>query len=72
MVSCSEEIPPGLPFVAGRGSPCLTLRNELSEETQALTKQQTLLGRDAQVERNSIRQPRRTALPRGSWSWVLW
>ena len=40
-------------LVAGRGTPfqgprvgsCLTLRNELFEETHVLTKQETLLGR---------------------------
>ena len=47
-----EEAPPESPFVAGRGTPpgprvgsCLTLRNELFEETHMLTKQETLLGR---------------------------
>ena len=51
---------------------CLTFGNEFSEQVQALTKQQTSVGRGAQVERNSIREPRRTALPRGSRSWILW
>ena len=41
---------------------CLTLRNELSEETHVLTKQEVLLGKGAQAE--SRREPRRTALPR--------
>ena len=41
-------------------------KNELSQETHALTKQETLLGRAAQVERSRVREPRRTALPRGS------
>ena len=41
---------------------CLTLRNELSEETHALTKQETLLGRGACAESSGVRKPRRTAL----------
>ena len=51
---------------------CLTLRNELSEEIHVLTKQETLLGRGARAERSRGRETRRTALPRGSQSWVLW
>ena len=35
----------GEPFQGPRAGSCLTLRNELSEETQVLTKQETLLGR---------------------------
>ena len=31
-----------------------------------LTKQKTLLGRGTQVENSRVREPRRTALPRGS------
>ena len=52
--------------------PCLTLGNELSEETHVLTKQETLLGRGARVESSRVREPRRTALPCGSQSQVLW
>ena len=46
-------------FVAGRGTPsrartelgsCLTLRNELSEETHVLTKQEILLGKGTRVD----------------------
>ena len=51
---------------------CLTLGNELSEETHVLTKQEILLGKGTRVESNRVREPRRTALPRGSQSWVLW
>ena len=44
--------------VAGRRTPfqgpklgsCLTLRNELSEETHVLTKQEVLLGKGTRVE----------------------
>ena len=35
----------------------LTLRNELSEETPVLTKQQTLLERGARVESGRAREP---------------
>ena len=64
----------------GRGNPlqglklgsCLTLRNELSEETCVLTKQEILLGKGTRVESSRVREPRRTALPRGSQSRVLW
>ena len=49
----------------------LTLGNELSEETHVLTKQETLLGRGDQAESSKVREPRRTALPRGSQSQVL-
>ena len=38
-------------------SPCLTLRNELSEKTQVLTKQKTLLGKGAQAQSRRIREP---------------
>ena len=41
---------------------CLTLRNELSEETHVLTKQETLLGRGGRAESSRVREPRRTAL----------
>ena len=51
---------------------CLTLRNELSEETQVLTKQEILLGKGTWVESSREREPRRTALPSGSKSQVLW
>ena len=42
---------------------------ELSKETHVLTKQETLLEKDAQVESSRVREPRRTA---GSKSRVLW
>ena len=51
---------------------CLTLKNELSKETHALTKQEILLGRGTQAESSRVREPRRTALPRGLKSRVLW
>ena len=68
------------PNVSGRGNhfqgpklgSCLTLGNELSEETHVLTKQEIILGQGPRVESSRVREPRRTALPRGSQSWGLW
>ena len=60
------------PFQGPKLGSCLTLGNELSEETQVLTKQEILLGKGTQVENNRVREPRRTALLRGSQSQVLW
>ena len=37
---------------------CLTLRNELSEETHVQIKQETLLGKGTQVESSRVREPR--------------
>ena len=51
---------------------CLTLRNELSEETHVLTKQEILLGKGSRVESRRVRELRKTALPCGLQSWVLW
>jgi len=51
---------------------CLTAGNELSEETYVLTKQDILLGKGTEAESSKVREPRRTALPRGSQSQVLW
>ena len=45
---------------------CLTLGNELSEETHVLRKQEILLGRGTQAESSRVRETGRTALPRGS------
>ena len=50
---------------------CLTLRNELFEETHAMTKQETFLGRGAWVESSRVREPRRTALPRDCQGFML-
>ena len=51
---------------------CLTLGNELSEETHVLTKQEILLGKGTRVESSRVREPRRTALSHGLQSQVLW
>ena len=51
---------------------CLTLGNELSEETYVLTKQKIILGKDARVDSRRVRGPRRTALSHSLQSWVLW
>ena len=37
-----------------------------------LTKQEILLGKGTRVESSRVREPRRTALPRGSQSRGLW
>ena len=47
-------------------------RNELSEETHVLTKQEILLEKSTWVESSRVREPRRTALSYGLQSWVLW
>ena len=47
----------GDPFQALRVDSCLTLGNELSEETHLLTKQKTLLERDAWAESSRGREP---------------
>ena len=50
------------PFQSPKLGSCLALRNELSEETHVLTKQEILLGKGARVESSRVRKPRRTAL----------
>ena len=60
------------PFQGPKVGSCLTLGNELSEETHVLTKQGILLGKGIRVESSRVREPRRTALLRGSQSQILW
>ena len=60
------------PFQGLRVGSCLTLGNELSEETHVLTKQETLLGRGTRVESRRVREPKRTSMTHGSQSWDLW
>ena len=55
----------GDPFQGLKLDSCLTLGNELSEETHLLTKQEILLGKGTRVESCRVREPRRTALPHG-------
>ena len=55
--SCCRK---GDPFQGLKLGSCLTLGNELSEETHVLTKQEILLGKGAWVESRSLRGPRRT------------
>ena len=62
----------GDPFQGPKLGSCLTLRNESSEETHVLTKQNILLGKGTQVESSRVREPRRIVLLRGSQSRVLW
>ena len=59
------------PFQGPKLGSCLTLRNELSEETHVLTKQEILLGKGTQVESSRVGEPR-TALPLSLLSRVLW
>ena len=51
------------PFQGPKLGSGLTPRNELSEETHVLTKQEILLGKGTWVESSRVREPRRTALP---------
>ena len=67
-----EVLQEGDPIQGLKLGSCLTLGNELSEETHLLTKQEILLGKGTRVESSRVREPRRTALPRGSQSRVLW
>ena len=60
------------PFQGLKLGSCLTLGNELSEETHVLAKQEILLGKGAWAERSRVREPKRTALPRDSKSRVSW
>jgi len=48
----------GDPFQGPKLGSCLTLGNELSEETHVLTKQEILLGKGTQVESSRVREPR--------------
>ena len=61
----------GGPLPGPKMGSCLTLGNELSEETHVLTKQEILLGKGTQVE-SRVRETRRTALSNGLQSLVLW
>ena len=62
----------GGPLPGPKLGSCLTLGNELSKETHVLTKQEILLGKGTRVESSRVREPRRTAVQRGSQSPVLW
>ena len=48
------------PFQDPKLGSCLTLRNESSEETHVLTKQEILLGKGTRVESSRVREHRRT------------
>ena len=62
----------GGPLPGPETGSCLTLGNQLSEETHVLTKQEILLGKGTRVESSRVREPRRTTLLCGSQSQVLW
>ena len=55
-ICCRKEDP----FQGPKLGSCLTLGNELSEETHVLTKQEILLGKGTWVESSRVREPRRT------------
>ena len=46
------------PFQGLKLGSCLTLRNELSEETHELSKQEIVLGKSAQAESSRVREPK--------------
>ena len=72
---CRDQYPccrKGDPFQGPNLGSCLTLGNELSEETHVLTKQEIFLGKGTRVESHRVMEPRRTALSHGLWSRVLW
>ena len=71
-VVCMHMLQEGGPLQGLKLGSCLTLGNELSKETHVLTKEVILLGKGAREESNMVREPRRTALLRGSQSPVLW
>ena len=62
----------GDPFQGLKLGSCLTLGNELSEETHVLTKQEILSGQSTRVESMRVREPRRIALSHDLQSQVLW
>ena len=53
----SKRCRKGDPFQGPKLGSCLTLRNELSEETHVLTKQEILLGNGTRVENRRVRLP---------------
>ena len=70
-VSCSLPVGALWPVVRVRRRPGTKRSQLLSEETQVLTKQEILLGTGTRVESSRVREPGRTAPPRGSQSQVL-
>ena len=50
------------PFQGPKLGSCLTLGNELSEETRVLTKQEILMGKGTRGEGSRVRKQRRTVL----------
>ena len=61
----------GGPFQGPKLGSCLTLGNELSEETHMLTKQEILLGKGTRVESSRVREHGKTALPHVSGFMVM-
>ena len=65
-----QEGGPPTPLQGQKVDSCLTLSNELYEETHVQTKQEILLGRDTRAERG-VTETRSIDLPCGWQSWVL-
>ena len=61
----------GIPLSEPEGGLLSNTWNELFKEIHLLTDQETL-GRGTRVEDSRVREHRRTALPRGWQSWILW
>jgi len=57
-ICCRKEDP----FQGPKLGSCLTLGNELSDETHLLPKQEILLGKSTWVESSRVKEHRRTAL----------
>ena len=60
----------GDPFQGLKPGSCLTLRREFSEQTRA-DKARDFIGKGTQVESSRVREPRKTALPRGSQGFMV-
>ena len=58
------------PFQGPKPGSCLTLRDELSEETR-VHQARDFIGKGTLVENSKVREPRRTALPRGSQGFMV-
>ena len=59
----------GDPFQGPKLGSCLTLGNELSQETHVLTKQKNLLGKGTRVESSRVREPSTHLWPK---YWNIW
>ena len=69
VVSCCRK---GEAPLQGPKSGLLSNTRKIIVQGDVLTKQEVLLGKGTWVESSRVREPRRTALPHGSQSWVFW